>query len=534
MHLGRVFTSVYTLMMVGVDSFKVFSGLVIAVIVCIYLYSSYFYHETFILTIKLDRESEISSKLMYPYQLDIKNRTQNSKGEGDGINLTYQTGASGKVGTLARTTLNTQGHSELSPVTVYNDRTSNLSATQHKHHFGYILALKIYEQQTMATGNLLQLQCFASKLDLLVVQPFMKNSKLFTPLDESQHPTMLQLEEVYKMEGWSEHAKREGYAPLVRWEEFIKNAPRNVILVQMKYPSINHVKRFHHSGMQFPHALSEERNYKRGCGYSVIEKAFNPLRKRNFSVIRNVCYNFLSGDEIPFEVYHNDLLGHNSENVTIIIDEWRGLSENQRVLMKEKICAKNDPYRVHTEPSSGLLNDIQLYMERYLQRRYLAVIARYEMTALTCKVNHTHNPASVIDFCLQDTLKHLDIMKKETGLMETFLSIDIGKYGSFSFARKKYYGRIKDMENFVGEVYQRKMSMMEWERTFEDVAKFSDNGYIADMQQGIVARAKCILFVGGGTFQEHTLHLYKELNPDPTDQCFRVVKKCTSSSRPIQ
>ena len=33
----------------------------------------------------------------------------------------------------------------------------------------------------MATGNLMKLQCFASKLNLSVVQPLMKDSLLGTP-----------------------------------------------------------------------------------------------------------------------------------------------------------------------------------------------------------------------------------------------------------------------------------------------------------------------------------------------------------------
>ena len=78
---------------------------------------------------------------------------------------------------------------------------------------GYLLTLEVYEQQMMATGNLLQLQCFASKLNLSVVQPFMKESFLATPLDEAKQRNMLQLEDVYNMTEWSKYAEGEGYAP---------------------------------------------------------------------------------------------------------------------------------------------------------------------------------------------------------------------------------------------------------------------------------------------------------------------------------
>ena len=72
----------------------------------------------------------------------------------------------------------------------------------------------------MATGNLMKLQCFASKLNLSVVQPLMKDSLLGTPVDSRD---MLQLE----------HTQSRGYAPLVGWEEFIEHAPGDVVLVQI-------------------------------------------------------------------------------------------------------------------------------------------------------------------------------------------------------------------------------------------------------------------------------------------------------------
>lgn len=423
----------------------------------------------------------------------------------------------------------------------HNSYTHNVVVSD-KHmpqHSGYMLALKIYEQQTMATHNFLQLQCFASKLNLSVVQPVMKESCFSTPLDPLQRMHMLQLEDVYDMKGWREYAESKGYAPLVKWEEFIENAPRNVVLVQMKYPTVNHVRQIRDSGKPFPHPLSEKRDYERGCGYKILDKAFAALKRKNFNVIRRVCFNFLSGDLIPLQVYQRDILGeHNHTKVTVIIDEWRGTGENQRVLVKERnICPETEHYHEHVHSSSKVNKDAQRYVERYLQNgnmgSYLAVIARFEMTALTRKRGSEKDPYAIIPFCLEETLKHIPNMRKSTGLTETFLSVDIGKYGSKSFVKHGYYGHQKDMEAFVTSVYRNKMNITDLERTFEDMTWTLDSGYLAKVQQAIVARAKCVMFVGGGTFQKHTLHLYQELHSNPSDRCIRVVEKCTSASRPI-
>ena len=402
--------------------------------------------------------------------------------------------------------------------------------TQFLH--GYLAALKIYEQQTMATGNLMQLQCFASKLNISIVQPFMKDSLLSLPLDQTQHSQMLHMEELYDMQEWTTHTEKEGYTPLVTWEEFIRHAPRGVVLVQMKYPLLKQVKN------QLPHTHTEVRGYKKGCGYKFLDKAMDGLKKYGFTVARKVCYNFLSGDEIPLEDYKNELIREQNilgNNVTVIIDEWRGLGEHQRVLVKEKICPDSAQYRRWTQASPGVGRDATLYVDKFLgsTTKYLAVIARYEMTVLA--IHMERRKGSSIPFCLQETLRHMSSMRKRyPELGNTFLSIDIGKYGSKSFAGHGYYGCLKDMEAFVGDAYQGGMNISQWERSFESVVKGRDAGYMAKVQQAIVARAQCVLFVGGGTFQQNTLHLYQQLHPDPAKRCVHVVKKCTSPYRPVQ
>ena len=81
----------------------------------------------------------------------------------------------------------------------------------------------------------------------------MKDSLLGTPVDSRRHTDMLQLDDVYNMEEWSDHTQSRGYAPLVGWEEFIEHAPRDVVLVQMKYPTLSQLKA---TGMSFPQPVS--------------------------------------------------------------------------------------------------------------------------------------------------------------------------------------------------------------------------------------------------------------------------------------
>ena len=407
---------------------------------------------------------------------------------------------------------------------------------------GYLIAtLSIYEQQTMATGSIVQLQCFASKLNLSVVQPLMKNSFFSTPLNWSEHADMLQMEDIYNMKEWREHTGGKGYAPLVRWEEFIDHAPRDVILVQMKHLTLDQIYYRRKRGNKFPRPVSEDKEYETGCDHRGVSAAFEILKQKKFRVIKKVCFNFEKGDNIPMDTYLRDLYGGaNHSRVTVIMDEWRGFGGPQRVLIKEKICPGCLDYREYVNSSARVDGDAVQYADKYLTSpnatAYLAIMARYEWTAMSLwytKGNKTDRYA-IIPYCLQKTLDKLASMREEGAEgLPAYLSSDFGKYGSTTFSDHNYYKHRKDLEDFVSSVYGGQLNISEWERTFESVVESTDAGYVAKVQQAIVARAKCVLFVGGGTFQRHTFHLYKQLHPDPADWCVRVLKECTNPHRPI-
>ena len=404
---------------------------------------------------------------------------------------------------------------------------------------GYLIALSIYEQQTMATGNIIQLQCFASKLNLSVVQPLMKNSFFSTPLNWSEHADMLQMEDVYNMKEWREHTGGKGYAPLVRWEEFIDHAPRDVILVQMKYHPLLRIVSLQKHGVEFPHPVSEDKRYKHGCDYRNVTKAFQVLKAKNFTVIEKLCYNYRTGDLVPLETYKREMYG--GLNLTVIVDDWRGFGGIQRALVEDEICPEADIYREWTNSSTAIVRDAERYVDKYLSgpdvTGYLAVMTRFEWTALRMywKKNNMTDRYAVVPYCLQKTLEMFFEMRKEVGEgLATFLSADFGKYGSVGYSKTNYYNHERELKNFVSSVYGGQLNITEWERTFESVVESTDAGCAAKVQQAIVARAKCVLFVGGGTFQRHTFHLYQQLHPDPADRCVRVLKECTNLERTIE
>lgn len=400
---------------------------------------------------------------------------------------------------------------------------------------GYVVVLKVYEQQTMASGNLLQLQCWASMLNMSVVTPFMKLSNILTPLDEAKQRAYLSLWDTFNKTHWHKHTQAHGYLPLVDWGDWVNKAPRKVIVVQFRHPLLSRVKEKRKQGIEFPHPYSED-TVNKGCEFKFISgKTLKFLKDKGFVIVRKVCFNFQNGDGFSFTEFKEHLFGSFSpSSVSVILDMWRGLNEPQRVLITNKICREEHPFREQVQPSDRLIRDAQIYKEKFLgPDDYIAVITRFEMTGLSRQHQLSNDTHAEIPLCIKKTLSHLSQLRTDTGIENTFLSIDIGKYGSSSFSKKKYYHHLPEMVEFVRKVHRGRMAMSDIEHTLEHVSRTTDSGYIASLQQLIVTRAKCILFVGGGSFQRHALHMYLELHPQIEQQCIHVVESCTSPNRPI-
>ena len=398
--------------------------------------------------------------------------------------------------------------------------------TDSKPASGFILAANYYEQQTMGSRNLLQLQCMAKHLNLAVVKPVMKSSFLKTPLEDKAQSTYLKFEDSFDLDEWVSYAEKASYASLVGWQEFLNEAPRDVVLVRFKYPFLSDIKARKRTGPQTQRAQSDR--YQTGCAEkwpSSSELAY--LENKKFRIVRKVCFNFFYGDMLTLKEFEEHLFGgYSSANVTVVLDAWRGLGSSQRVLI-EGVCASVYPIQEYIQPSQQLVKDAESYIQTYLKGEpYVAIMGRLEMSQLT-----VHSKEFTVSSCLQETVSELLRLRESRHLPGTFISIDIGKYGTKKWRYKMNGNMSNSLEKFFRSVYGGGMSVKDWETSFEKASSSRDAGYIGLLQKVIVTRARCIVFAGGGAFQRHALHLYRQLDANRNDECLSIVKYCTSSSK---
>lgn len=404
---------------------------------------------------------------------------------------------------------------------------------------GYVLADDYWEQQNSGCRNLQSLQCWAANVNMKVVEPFIANSVPHT-LPSSANSAWLRYSSMFDMDGWNRESSRLNHSILAPWEEFLTKARRNVITVEFEYAYSKDVQRKQNELKANPDQLVDI-NCKPNSGWPKSNQlAF--LRSNNFTIVRKVCLNFEYGKYLTLTEFRNIILGEYSPGeVTIIFKQWRGLGIVGRILVKESGCG-NTGIQENMQPSQRLYSDARKYASTYLTGNfskyiipasnsvksiastngYIAVMARLEKSKLSFNKRQ-----GIVPFCFEQILKYTRQLVEESHMERVFLSIDIGKFGSKSF---KNTGDSSDLneefEKFFKNFYGGRVTIREWEQTFQAIGNTDDSGYVALLQKMVVNQAKCVIFVGGGAFQKHALNLYKSSHPKE-QWCIHIIKECT-------
>ena len=371
---------------------------------------------------------------------------------------------------------------------------------------GYVVALRYYEQQTEALHNLLQFQCFASSYGMTVLEPFTEGSMFTSDISAiAKGKTCLKFRDLFDIDLWNEQTAGFGYPGLASWSDFLRNAPKRLIVYCIRYRSLQSLQS---SIPQF--------SYRSGCNSNCLNATVQALGGHGFKLVRSACVNFVDhGDSITTDSFMKTALGKYKPNeVTIVLNAFHGFFGLYRLPVLSNCGLIHHTIKnMSVRPSKQIFQDVGKYIElNFDNRPYVAIIARIERVVLYLKRN--------ITLCSENVLKVLSELNHHP--LKRFLAMDVGKFGSKGATSLKPAGEV-----LFKAVYGNARSFNEWERTFESFALggSSSAAYIANLQRTIASQADCLIMVGGGSFQHEANLSYMRNHPNPSSQC--VYKVCT-------
>jgi len=293
----------------------------------------------------------------------------------------------------------------------------------HKKPRGYVLALSYWDQQTSALRNLLSLQCWARQVELVVVEPFIIGSDFgMQVVEQNNHSDKMvaRFRDLFDINQWNDpsHTK---VTPLVSWKNFLENAPQNVILVEMKYTD---------HPMKFPELPLDVTCKKK----ILIRQFFRVFGSHGFHLQRMVCFDFQKLGILTTRQFNTYLFGKfDPSSVSVVFIEWRGIvtSVFHRIMLQDSVCGNGLGYTniaISLNPSQKIIKHSEQYIQRYLHGGdYVAIALRLERIFPAGKNN--------VLVCLNKTLGYLSRIKQGVHAANTFLSIDVGRFGSKGYKR---------------------------------------------------------------------------------------------------
>ena len=361
--------------------------------------------------------------------------------------------------------------------------------------------------------NILSYQCMASKLSpkLIVVEPFvLPTAKYGAVLEVDDRESFdrennVKLRDIYDIEAWNNVSDRYHYNRLGPWESFIADAPRDLILI--------------------------ENVWWHDCNLSaLIEKFTGFFKTFNFRIVKTACLNLTKSGAMNAGQFKDVVYGEYApEKVTVIIDRLPGIGGEGpfSTAVEVQSCSK-DNYQsviITDMPSSKRIkHDAEEYIKRYFggKKDFISLMIRFEHRLTAAKTDKL----AVVKSILHEVRQNWIVVKDRQHLNATFLAFDVGKYGSAGFNLLNFFGPmgevLEEMRKFFDSLYNGSISYSEWEDSFVEVSGVKSGsgvaGYVAILQKEIASQGRCIILIGGGSFQESAGHLH-QLHHQGQKQC---------------
>ena len=402
---------------------------------------------------------------------------------------------------------------------------------------GYVITQTFGGQMTRAIKNMMLLQCWGATLgsNLHVVEPFSARSELYhSPsfwdgLVRGKLHNAAKFSEFYDLQHFNKESQKHSSLTLVTWENFLENAPRNSVVLVVPQQTCT----------RGPRLKAPKVKVMSTCSYSKDFWNFvSGLERYNFRVLKVRCVdcsgltNPLTLKELRDELY----TGLNISNITLIINAWRNYARTSSWLEVPHSCTLSEASSSLTRlrPSISIANHTQYYQYNVIRsQRYVAVMLRIERFLTEQVMGRTNE---TLLSCKKKVLELYDKIKKESGDMGMFLTLDVGRFGSHvmqnlgAVSRLAAHGEDSTRaitylaKKTIDHIYKGRFTLKTWEETFiEASGGITEMGYIAMLQRNIAKEANCLILMGGGYYQQVAAYQYIQKHPDPSTRCLHTV-----------
>ena len=376
-------------------------------------------------------------------------------------------------------------------------------APENRSGLGYILALHFSDQGTGSFLNLLSFICFASELGgVRVVEPFMVGSVLGNNVSANWKDE-LKFSDIFDKNAVQHFADSRKYPAFVSYDEFLEDAPRQLLVAQYKC----------------------EASFCIPCGHEkALEKGQIFAAINGFELVGQVCLDYGPTEVMTIKEVEETLYANYSKSeVVVMFTLFGGLEAGPyvevygyRFFVSPSFCHRRGLINfVLVRPSPLAIDSANKYFHKYLGgNRYISVMVRIEMI-LRLNLDKKEAP-QLTENCLHNLYDKIGEIRTHFYINTVFLCLDVGRYGSDTFRNETIMNPLlPSFNSFLSRTIKEGMTLSEWDDTFSNVSAKQDPGFVAMVQKVVAAKGAVLVTLGAeSAFHATTREFYTSLHKE--------------------
>ena len=392
-----------------------------------------------------------------------------------------------------------------------------------KNNLKFLFVLHHYEQLSKTTENFLQLAAVAKQIGRVIVEPFVRDSRMcglpygWSGQVRNESQRFYPLSVYFDVKYMNNLLKKFHYAQMAKLETFKRECQsrvENATLLHFMYNDYakEEMKKWYKITTAVYQTVEEAIKTDGWCKCNFIDHGLDfSNRIGGLKAGRQLCIDARKIKSL--RLFQTEIL---KQDKCVAIIHWRGLGKDRSQFKPE---VETDSHKmVHLLKSSKLVLDQAKRIVDSIGQKYISIHIRSERQIQWYSVER-------LSQCIKVLVEKVNMLKQKYKIKKVFLSSDFTQFGSdtlhsFTARNRTVTNKIKQIHRFLSKTLQPSTYNP---RGHDPLLK--DGGVVALTEMNVLVGGSHLVTIGSGTFQERIVDVFVQRKSVTKEQNYWAITR---------